>query len=281
MALQDADGVLATWRCGLCTFKNAGALTYCEVCAAPLEAQRPAPEEPAQLAEETQGGATAAQSQAPATHTCTWEGGYSQLCVFREPSAEGEGDVLALVVDGVEPLLLWDPSVPDGDQDLIAAAQERLRARVGNYGLALDAMASDGNCLFRAVARQLYGDAELHGLVRHRVVGQLYRDRATCGAFFVEAQAFETYLVEMAEDGCWGDELALRGVADAYGAEVHVVTSAGSGCYLLYVPAAAAAAGGDGPRLFLAYTYPVHYDGLTVAPPRGQDLSASSIDLGF
>mmetsp|Transcript_51797 Transcript_51797/g.168371 ORF Transcript_51797/g.168371 Transcript_51797/m.168371 type:complete len:203 (-) Transcript_51797:54-662(-) len=199
--------------------------------------------------------------------------------------------LLDIAVDfdhGASGASLLPPSTPSGGiggtpirEDLIAAAQERLRARVGNYGLALDAMASDGNCLFRAVARQLYGDAELHGLVRHRVVGQLYRDRATCGAFFVEAQAFETYLVEMAEDGCWGDELALRGVADAYGAEVHVVTSAGSGCYLLYVPAAAAAAGGDGPRLFLAYTYPVHYDGLTVAPPSGQDLSASSIDLGF
>jgi len=97
----------------------------------------------------------------------------------------------------------------------------------------------------------------------------------------VEVQAFETYLVDMAEDGCWGDELALRGVADAYGAEVHVVTSAGSGCYLLYVPTAAAAAGGDEPRLFLAYTYPVHYDGLTVAPPSDQVLSATAIDLGF
>lgn len=40
--------------------------------------------------------------------------------------------------------------------------------------------ASDGNCLFRAVSRQLYGDVSFHELVRHRVVERLNQDERLC-----------------------------------------------------------------------------------------------------
>lgn len=147
-------------------------------------------------------------------------------------------------------------------EDLIRVRQRRLQERVARFGLLLDVMASDGNCLFRAVSRQLYGTPALHELVRHHVAAQLNKDRGTYTPFFSEELGFEQYLLEMAADGTWGDELALRAVADAYGAEVHILTSAGSGCYLLYVPADTEKFFPGGARIFLAYTYPVHYDGL-------------------
>ena len=127
-------------------------------------------------------------------------------------------------------------------EEAILARQRRLRERVAQYGLFLDGVASDGNCLFRAVSRQLYGTAEHHLLVRHRVVAQLSRDRSSYEPFFGEGPDFEQYLTEMATDSFWGDELAVRAVADVYSAEVHILTSAGTGFYILYTPVETAAA---------------------------------------
>lgn len=38
--------------------------------------------------------------------------------------------------------------------------------RIRKKGLVLKKMAEDGACLFRAVADQVYGDQEMHGIVR-------------------------------------------------------------------------------------------------------------------
>lgn len=136
-------------------------------------------------------------------------------------------------------------------------------------------MASDGNCLFRAAARQLYGSSSHHALVRHRIVAQLYRDRVTYGCFFASLAEMAAYLCEMATDCTWGDELALRALADAYGAELHVLTSSVSGFYLLYTPTSEIHQK-HFPRIFVGYTYPVHYDGLVSEPllPEEEDIHA-------
>merc|ERR1740129_2179758 len=83
------------------------------------------------------------------------------------------------------------PAVPPSREDLIRARQGRLQERVAHYGLLLDPMANDGNCLFRAVSRQLYGNPAAYGLVRHRVVDQLYKDRSVYAPFFGELAEFE------------------------------------------------------------------------------------------
>eukprot|EP00927_Polykrikos_kofoidii_P076103 TRINITY_DN7285_c1_g1_i2.p1 TRINITY_DN7285_c1_g1~~TRINITY_DN7285_c1_g1_i2.p1 ORF type:complete len:490 (+),score=81.03 TRINITY_DN7285_c1_g1_i2:58-1527(+) len=164
-------------------------------------------------------------------------------------------------------------------EQAILARQVRLRKRVEDYGLLLDEMESDGNCLFRAVSRQIYGASSLHALVRHRVVSQLHKDRLTYRPFFTNLQEMQAYLADMAAEGFWGDELVLRAMADTYNAELHVLTSAGEGFYLLYAPTDSRSAVSDNgharsgtnehgscPRIFLAYTYPVHYDGLLAEP---------------
>ena len=56
-------------------------------------------------------------------------------------------------------------------------------------------MADDGNCQFRALAHELYGDQERHALVRERVVTHL-RENADSYSFFVgDLPEWEEYLV--------------------------------------------------------------------------------------
>merc|ERR1712007_246752 len=91
-------------------------------------------------------------------------------------------------------------------------------------------------------------------------------------------------------------ELTLRAVSDAYTAELHLLTSARSGFYSIYSPRGSSHGGREGPRIFLAYTYPVHYDALVADPPSSNassflakggngldvfDLSLGEIDVGF
>ncbi|KAJ1422193.1 hypothetical protein B484DRAFT_308075, partial [Ochromonadaceae sp. CCMP2298] len=68
-------------------------------------------------------------------------------------------------------------------------------------------VSGDGNCLFRAVAHQVYGDEELHGMVRAKCV-----DYMECAAAFFSqfveggADMFPHYLAAKRTDGCWGDD---------------------------------------------------------------------------
>ena len=48
-----------------------------------------------------------------------------------------------------------------------------LRARVENVGVAVVHMEDDGNCQFRSLAQELYGDQELHSAVRQTVLGYM------------------------------------------------------------------------------------------------------------
>jgi len=244
-------------------------------------------------------------ARVPAKQTCT--SGVAprknlllQQLLHKSPSRSSEASVGDILLDQVlsnpatpEPglppsaspsgVILGQWEVEDGSiaetplqgtrEEAIAHRRLRLRRRVEQYGVTLDSAADDGNCLFRAVAKQLYGRAEHHALVRHLVVARLHQERAAYEPFFEGgASEMEDYLVVMAKEGTWGDELALKAIADVYDAELHVLTSASSGFYMLYTSASStrsvATKQSEQPRIFLAYTYPVHYDGLLGLPLR-------------
>jgi len=75
----------------------------------------------------------------------------------------------------------------------------------------------DGNCLFRAVAHQVYGDENLHLLVREKCV-----DYMECaGDFFCQfveggKDMFPYYLQAKRTDGCWGDDPEIEAICKLY-----------------------------------------------------------------
>ncbi len=69
-----------------------------------------------------------------------------------------------------------------------------LRQRVAHLKLKVIHMEDDGNCQFRALASELYGDQEFHGLVRQKVVEHL-RNHSDDFSFFVgDASEWAAYL---------------------------------------------------------------------------------------
>jgi len=149
----------------------------------------------------------------------------------------------------------------------------RIKARLREMGLASVYVGDDGNCQFRSLSQQLFGDEKFHAYVRKRAVQRMREERTFFRAIFSDDAEFEEYLRVMSEDKTWGDELTLRAVADSYGCTVHVVTSNEANWYLQYVPNC-----DPKKHLFLNYISPVHYDALTLAnsPPMASCSEAQS-----
>ena len=79
------------------------------------------------------------------------------------------------------------------------------------HGLSVVPVAGDGNCLFRSVAHQLYGTAELHWLVRSKCMAYMEAD-APFFSQFVEGgmDSFHLYLAAKRTNGCWGDDPEIQ-----------------------------------------------------------------------
>lgn len=120
---------------------------------------------------------------------------------------------------------------------------------LAQHGLAIMGIAGDGNCLFRSIAHQIYGNQELHGVVRKAAADYMSVERDYFASFTeiagsdaassvadggasssaaeadqqqanqAQAQAFESfdaYLANIRRDGTWGDEPELQALCELY-----------------------------------------------------------------
>jgi hypothetical protein len=102
----------------------------------------------------------------------------------------------------------------DNRQRQIAAYSDRFCHYVealGRQGLRVVSVSGDGNCLFRSVAHQVYGDDELHGLVRDRCMAYMEADSQFFSQFVEGGEAtFPLYLQAKRRNGCWGDDPEIQ-----------------------------------------------------------------------
>lgn len=138
-----------------------------------------------------------------------------------------------------------------------------LTAQLATAGLCLQRVAPDGNCLFRALADNMWGDAERHIELRAACVREMLVRSHHYSAFLLEEDLFDLdvdgwsgYVEKMALSGTWGGNSELLAVADALSREI-VVHQAGERPWIVTPDAAAAAAAA--PPLHVAYDG-THYD---------------------
>lgn len=89
-----------------------------------------------------------------------------------------------------------------------ATADAVFRDAMRRKGLTVVDVEPDGNCLFRSVSHQIYGDAERHFTVRRMCVDHMSKHRARFGVFV--AEDFRDYLYRIRQTGVWGDDLEIR-----------------------------------------------------------------------
>ena len=113
----------------------------------------------------------------------------------------------------------WSPTGPSRREAEAAHLRERmsreekiedglllLRQRIELIKVKVVHMEDDGNCMFRSLAHELYGDQHLHAAVRLKVV-QHMRARADSYSFFVgDTTEWEQYLRKMTQPRTWGDD---------------------------------------------------------------------------
>lgn len=113
-----------------------------------------------------------------------------------------------------------------------------LQDRLQKWNLHSVEVRGDGNCQFRALAANFWGDEEHHSAVRQASIRYLTRHATRFQVYFETTSEFYKYLRDMAQPGTWGDELTLIAAVQAYGCPVHVVTSEAERWYLIYQPPA-------------------------------------------
>lgn len=94
-------------------------------------------------------------------------------------------------------------------------------------GLTIVDMHADGNCLFRALSDQLFGDCgSRHAQIRSDICDFMEQNQEDFQVFLVlddedceedeDAKDFDGYLTSMREDGEWGGNLELVAAARLY-----------------------------------------------------------------
>lgn len=110
-----------------------------------------------------------------------------------------------------------------------AESRARLAKVLDLYKAKIRPVEADGNCQFRALSAQLYGDEGHHAALRARVAAQL-RERRERYENFVH-ESYDQYVDRMSRNGEWGDNVTLQAASDVLGCEIHVLTDQpGSGC---------------------------------------------------
>mmetsp|Transcript_26992 Transcript_26992/g.58755 ORF Transcript_26992/g.58755 Transcript_26992/m.58755 type:complete len:184 (-) Transcript_26992:277-828(-) len=128
----------------------------------------------------------------------------------------------------LEPKINSAPPPPETDATHIG--RERVaRRKEGNLAKLLRSqnlrekeVLGDGNCQFRALADQLYGQEDHHQTVRGLVIQQLEAGAEHYHGFV--PGRYSDYLKAMARSGTWGDHVTLQAAADILGVRINVLT---------------------------------------------------------
>jgi hypothetical protein len=91
-----------------------------------------------------------------------------------------------------------------------------LRKQLGEAGLMLREVAGDGNCLFRAVSDQLYGNECEHGALRGRCCDYLAAHADAFAPFLLEEEgydSFDAYVRAMRADAEWAGNMELQALS--------------------------------------------------------------------
>ncbi|EPS67745.1 hypothetical protein M569_07026, partial [Genlisea aurea] len=87
-------------------------------------------------------------------------------------------------------------------------------------GLEVKRMLEDGNCLFRAVGDQVYGDPEAYELVRQMCIDYMEHERDHFSQFITEG--FTSYCKRKRRDKVYGNNVEIQALSEMYNRPIHI-----------------------------------------------------------
>lgn len=157
----------------------------------------------------------------------------------------------------LERALLQSLTMDEAKEASMTTARDRLRIVMDKFQAKVRPVEADGNCQFRALSCQLYGDDSQHGKVRAQVVDWLTCMRQRYSDFVHEP--YDDYLKRMASSGQWGDNVTLQAACDVFRREIHILNDQPGAEHVCIHPALDGEGVTEEP-LWLAFLAEVHYD---------------------
>ncbi|CAN8247083.1 unnamed protein product [Cochlearia groenlandica] len=87
-------------------------------------------------------------------------------------------------------------------------------------GFEIRRMLEDGNCLFRAVADQVYGDSDSYDMARQMCMDYMEHERDHFSQFITEG--FTSYLKRKRRDKVYGNNVEIQALAEMYNRPIHI-----------------------------------------------------------
>jgi len=106
-----------------------------------------------------------------------------------------------------------DLSTPEADLDFVVGLKKQ--------GLEIREQAGDGNCLFRAVSLQVYGDPSMHMDVRKQCMDHMERDKEHFSQF-VTGEPFHVYVERKRLEGVHGNNPEIQAISELFNRLVEV-----------------------------------------------------------
>jgi OTU domain-containing protein 5 len=155
----------------------------------------------------------------------------------------------------------------------------RYEEALRRQSLEITSIEGDGNCMFRAVAHQVYGDDRLHMLVRTKCCDYMASEAAYFEPF-VEGgiDEFAAYLAHKRTSGVWGDDPEIQACCELYDrpAEIYGFDLQLGARRLRTLHEGNTAPGMLRPPMRLSYYGGEHYDSLVGPGHRENSLAAAS-----
>ncbi|XVF19678.1 hypothetical protein REPUB_Repub11eG0131200 [Reevesia pubescens] len=136
-------------------------------------------------------------------------------------------------------------------------------------GLEVKRMLEDGNCLFRAVADQVYGDSEAYDLIRQMCIDYMERERDHFSPFITEG--FTSYCKRKRRDKVYGNNAEIQALSEMYNRPIHIYSYSVEPINIFH-----GNYNTDTPPIRLSYHHGNHYNSLV--DPRRLTIGAG---LGF
>ena len=134
---------------------------------------------------------------------------------------------------------------------------EKVKELLEKEGWTIERIVEDGNCLFRAAARQLLGDEEKHLEIRHETVEYIIANRSFYSEYEVN---IEERLFEQLMNRSWGGHMEIDAIAKRYNVGIVVWELSKTGQLVTPISKPRPISSKGPQNLYLVRHRGVHYD---------------------
>ena len=101
--------------------------------------------------------------------------------------------------------------------------EQNFRVEINKVNLVIKEIQGDGNCLFRAISDQVYGDERYHDILRDKCMDYISIERKFFSQFVEGGEAsFDEYIAMKRTSGVWGDDIELQALSEIYNRPIEI-----------------------------------------------------------